>query len=121
MRTTSSRFTFLLLFALLINSAAHAQVEHHVLGIAQDAGRPQLGCTKAFCVEEGKPRPCISVVSLGVIQSDPSKLVLIEANPDIASQWGYLTAQNKGVESHISRTILSLGLRISRVGYLFVL
>jgi hypothetical protein len=121
MRTTSSRFTFLLLGALLINVASQAQVELHVLGIAQDAVTPQLGCTKACCMEEGKPRPRISVVSLGVIQSDPSKLVLIEATPGISSQWDYLTNQNKGVESHISRTILSLSLRISRVGYLFVL
>ena len=121
MRTTSSRFTFLLLGGLLINSAAHAQVEHHVLGIAQDAGRPQLGCTKACCVGEGRSRPRIPFVSLGITQSDPSKSVLIEANPDIASQWEYLTTQNKGVESLISRTTLSLGLCISRVGYLFVL
>ena len=121
MPTTSSRFTFLLLGALLINSASQAQVELHVLGIAQDAVTPQLGCTKACCVEEGKPRPHIPVVSLGITQADPSLAVLIEATPDIASQWGYLTAQNKGVESHISRTTLSLGLRISRVGYLFVL
>jgi pyrroloquinoline quinone biosynthesis protein B len=98
MRTTSRRFTVLLLGGLLINSAAQAQVELHVLGIAQDAGRPQLGCTKACCVEEGKPRPRIPVVSLGITQSDPSKSVLIEATPDISSQWGYLTTRNKGVE-----------------------
>ena len=121
MRTTASRFTFLLFGALLINSAALAQVEHHVLGIAQDARRPKLGCTKYCCLEEGRSRPRIPVVSLGITQSDPSKSVLIEANPDIASQWEYLTTQNKGVESHIFRTILSLGLCISRVGYLFVL
>jgi hypothetical protein len=121
MRTTASRFTFLLLGALLINSAAQAQVELHMLGIAQAAGRPKLGCTKACCVDEGKPRPRIPVVSLGITQADPSKAVLIEATPDISSQLGYLTTQNKGVESHISSTILSLGLRISRVGYRFVL
>ena len=121
MRTTSSRFTVLFLGGPLINSAAHAQVEHHVLGIAQDAVRPKLGCPKACFVEEGKPRPRIPVVSLGITQADPSKLVLIEANPDISGQWDYLTNQNKGVESHISRTILSLSLHISRVGYRFVL
>jgi pyrroloquinoline quinone biosynthesis protein B len=98
MRTTSSRIAVLLLGGLLLNIAAYAQVELHVLGIAQDAGRPQLGCTKACCVEEGKPRPRIPVVSLGITQADPSKSVLIEATPDISSQWGYLTAQNKGVE-----------------------
>jgi hypothetical protein len=121
MRTTASRFTVLLLYGLLINSAAHAQVELHVLGIGQDAGRPQMDCTKACCVEEGKPRPRIPVVSLGITQNDPSKLVLIEATPGISSQWDYLTNQNKGVESHISRAILSLSLRISRVEYRFVL
>jgi pyrroloquinoline quinone biosynthesis protein B len=98
MRTTSSRIAVLLLGGLLLNIAAYAQVELHVLGIAQDAGRPQLGCTKACCLERGKPRPRIPVVSLGITQADPSKSVLIEATPDIASQWGYLTTQNKGVE-----------------------
>jgi pyrroloquinoline quinone biosynthesis protein B len=77
---------------------ATAQVELHVLGITQDAGRPQLGCTKACCVDDGKPRPRIPVVSLGITQPDPSKAVLIEATPDISSQWSYLTSQNKGVE-----------------------
>jgi hypothetical protein len=35
MRTTSSRFTFLLLGGLLIHVSAYAQVEMHVLGITQ--------------------------------------------------------------------------------------
>ena len=98
MIATSSRSLVLLLFGLLINIATYAQVELHVLGIVQDAGRPQLGCTKACCVEEGKARPRIPVVSLGVTQADASKAVLIEATPDIPSQWEYLTTQNKGVE-----------------------
>jgi hypothetical protein len=66
--------------ALLINSGAHAQVELHVLGIAQDAGRPQLGCIKACCVEEGKPRPRIPVVSLGITQAEPSKQEALNNN-----------------------------------------
>ena len=98
MIATYSRSVVLLLFGLLFNIATYAQVELHVLGVAQDAGRPQLGCTKACCVEEGKARPRIPVVSLGVTQADASKAVLIEATPDIASQWEYLTTQNKGVE-----------------------
>lgn len=93
-----SRITLLLLSWLLINIVANAQVELHVLGITQDAGRPQLGCTNACCIEEGKPRPRIPVVSLGVTQSDPSNAILIEATPDISWQWGYLTARNKGIE-----------------------
>jgi hypothetical protein len=80
MRTTSSRFTFLLLGGLLIHVSAYAQVEMHVLGIAQDAGRPQLGCTKACCVEEGKPRPRIPVVSLGITQAEPSKQEVLNNN-----------------------------------------
>jgi len=98
MPTPISRTAVLLIGGLLYTIVAIAQVELHVLGITQDAGRPQLGCTKACCVEDGKPRPRIPVVSLGITQPDPSKAVLIEATPDIPSQWSYLTTQNKGVE-----------------------
>ena len=93
-----NRIASLFMGGLLLNLVAYAQVELHVLGITQDAGRPQLGCTKACCVEDGKPRPRIPVVSLGITQPDPSKAVLIEATPDISSQWSYLTSKNKGVE-----------------------
>ena len=98
MLTLFIRTPVLLIGGLLYTIVATAQVELHVQGITQDAGRPQLGCTKACCVEDGKPRPRIPVVSLGITQADPSKAVLIEATPDISSQWSYLTTQNKGVE-----------------------
>ncbi len=98
MPTPVSRTAVLFIGGLLYTIVAASQVELHVLGITQDAGRPQLGCTKPCCVDDGKPRPRIPVVSLGITQPDPSKAVLIEATPDITSQWSYLTTQNKGVE-----------------------
>jgi len=98
MFTSYIRIASLFIGGLLLNIVAYAQVELHVLGITQDAGRPQLGCTKACCVGDGKPRPRIPVVSLGITQPDPSKAILIEATPDISSQWSYLTSKNKGVE-----------------------
>jgi len=73
MPTPVSRTAVLFIGGLLYTIVATAQVELHVLGITQDAGRPQLGCTKACCVEDGKPLPRIPVVSLGITQPDPSK------------------------------------------------
>lgn len=75
-----------------------SQVQLQVLGITQDAGLPQLGCVKTCCVRNGKPRERISVVSLGITQSDPSKGVLIEATPDITIQWQQFRQINQGVE-----------------------
>lgn len=75
-----------------------SQVELHVLGITQDAGLPQLGCTRSCCMQDGKPRERMPVVSLGITQSDPSIGVLIEATPDIVTQWQRFTQVNQGVE-----------------------
>ncbi|MFM7672581.1 MAG: MBL fold metallo-hydrolase [Bacteroidota bacterium] len=75
-----------------------SQVELQVLGIMQDAGLPQLGCVKSCCVSDGKPRERVPVVSLGIIQSDVQKGVLIEATPDVVTQWQRFTQRNQGVE-----------------------
>ena len=58
-----------------------------VLGIAQDAGYPQLGCTKDCCnrywegVQEKELISCIAVVD-----GEEEKYWLIDATPDIAEQ-----------------------------------
>ena len=75
-----------------------SQVELHVLGITQDAGLPQLGCAKSCCVQEGKPRERVPVVALGITQSDSKQGVLIEATPDIGSQWQRFMLINQGIE-----------------------
>ncbi len=86
------------LMGLFIPISSFAQVELHILGITQDAGLPQLGCLRSCCQLNGKPRERVPVVSLGITQADSSKAILVEATPDINSQWQRLTELNRGTE-----------------------
>lgn len=85
-------------FLLLSSVSASAQVVVHVLGVTQDAGRPQLGCRKSCCLVGNVHGIRIPVVSLGVTQTDPKNGILLEATPDIVSQWQHFTQLNQGAE-----------------------
>ena len=63
-----------------------------VLGVAQDAGIPQLGCTQALCasIRAGKRQP-ERVASLGVVHRPSGRAVLFDATPDFVSQVHSLT------------------------------
>lgn len=63
-----------------------------VLGVAQDAGSPQLGCQQDLCVERraGK-RPVERVASLGLIHRPSGTAYLFDATPDLPSQVQSLT------------------------------
>lgn len=93
-----THWLFLGLVFCLSPLCSWSQVELHVLGITQDAGLPQLGCAKSCCVQEGKPRERVPVVALGITQSDSKQGVLIEATPDIGSQWQRFMLINQGIE-----------------------
>jgi pyrroloquinoline quinone biosynthesis protein B len=64
-----------------------------VLGVAQDAGYPQIGCAKECCkafyagVETKK-----HVVSLALVNKETNQYFLFEATPDITEQLGSLQA-----------------------------
>lgn len=63
-----------------------------ILGVAQDAGAPQIGCTKKCCKDLfDHPENWEKVVSLGVIDPIAEKKYLIEATPDIKAQLRNLT------------------------------
>ncbi len=58
-----------------------------VLGVAQDAGYPQIGCEQEHClIVQGNPRLRKSVVSLGLVDAESKQKWLIEATPDITTQ-----------------------------------
>jgi pyrroloquinoline quinone biosynthesis protein B len=71
-----------------------------VLGTVQDAGSPQLGCTKSCCIhlyeQANKDR---KVVSLGLIDPNEHRKYMFDASPDFTQQWYQLaqldTASNK--------------------------
>lgn len=63
-----------------------------VLGVAQDAGSPQLGCQQDLCVDRrsGK-RPVERVSSLGLVHRGTGRAYLFDATPDLPSQVQSLT------------------------------
>ena len=73
-------------------AAPQSDWELVVLGIAQDAGIPQLGCTQALCasIRDGKRAP-ERVSSIGVVNRTLNKAYLFDATPDMPSQLHSLT------------------------------
>lgn len=72
----------LLLLFCLMAFGAKAQ-ELLILGTAQDAGKPQIGCEKACCAVgsvEGK------VVSIALLDTLSKRYVLLEVSPDVTAQ-----------------------------------
>ena len=64
-----------------------------VLGIAQDAGYPQIGCERTDCIQAQTDRSLRKlVVSLGLVDKASGQKWLFEATPDIGEQ---LFALNK--------------------------
>jgi pyrroloquinoline quinone biosynthesis protein B len=58
-----------------------------VLGRAQDAGIPQLGCTQAACVDRREGRkPVERVASLGLRNTQTGRSYLFDATPDMPAQ-----------------------------------
>ena len=74
-------------FAQNKNETPVSQTSLIILGTSQDAGSPQINCTKSCCraIFEGKQKP-ERVVSLGVIDPINNKQYLFEATPDITFQ-----------------------------------
>lgn len=69
-------------------------VELEVLGIAQDAGSPQMYCRRECCKPLwGKPESHTAVVSLGVTDRQNRQQYLFEATPDIREQWKNLSTR----------------------------
>lgn len=67
-----------------------------MLGVAQDAGYPQLGCTKECCkaVSDGRETKK-HVVSLALVDAKANEYFLFEATPDITSQLSLLQKQHQ--------------------------
>lgn len=78
--------------ALLLSLASPWEIV--VLGVAQDAGIPHLGCDKGVCAEirKGKRKP-EKVSCLGLVNKITGDSYLFDATPDIRAQ---LTALNGG-------------------------
>lgn len=73
------------------SSLVNNEVEIMVLGTAQDAGAPQIGCTKSCCVNLiSSESSNYWVSSLGLILHKKQETYLFDATPDIGQQIAYL-------------------------------
>lgn len=77
------------------NKTATPKVSLVVLGTIQDAGSPQIGCTKNCCKSLFEhPDPNRQVVALGLSDNEEHKTYLFEATPDISRQVKQLKQYN---------------------------
>jgi pyrroloquinoline quinone biosynthesis protein B len=77
--------------ALLLLSTACPATELIVLGIAQDAGVPQLGCTKPCCAAAlADPALALGAASIAIVDGDAETRWLIDATPNLPSQLALL-------------------------------
>ncbi|HJM38840.1 MAG TPA: MBL fold metallo-hydrolase [Planctomycetota bacterium] len=70
--------------AVLPNGGAIGEGAFHILGTAQDGGRPQMNCTKECCAEMAKANQKERVAALGV--RGERGWMLVDATPDAPSQ-----------------------------------
>lgn len=62
-----------------------------ILGIAQDAGSPQIGCNKSCCKDLwGKPAEYQKVISLGIVDRKNNSVWMLDATPDFKEQLDHL-------------------------------
>jgi pyrroloquinoline quinone biosynthesis protein B len=69
----------------------------HVLGVAQDAGHPQMGCSKACCAPAWEnPSLGHAITSLGIVDKTTNERWVLDASPDFPAQFAALN-QSAGV------------------------
>lgn len=84
------------------NSAASDSIYLVVLGTAQDAGSPQIGCQKSCCESLFlNPDPTRQVVALGVVDQTSQQNWLFEATPDIKTQLRHLRNEQVDLNSDL--------------------
>jgi pyrroloquinoline quinone biosynthesis protein B len=72
---------------LIISISVNSQSEYiYILGNAQDAGLPHIGCQHTFCEDSFNVYEDHYTTSIAVVNSDLKKYILFEATPDITFQ-----------------------------------
>ena len=72
---------------LIISISVNSQSEYiYILGNAQDAGLPHIGCQHPFCEDSFNVYEEYYTTSIAVVNSDLKKYILFEATPDITFQ-----------------------------------
>jgi pyrroloquinoline quinone biosynthesis protein B len=72
---------------LIVSISVNSQSEYiYILGNAQDAGLPHIGCQDPFCEDSFNVYEEHYTTSIAVVNSDLKKYILFEATPDITFQ-----------------------------------
>lgn len=79
--------TWIAVLILAAPACAEDSVRIHVLGVAQDAGYPQVGCYQAHCMPGWEDRNArITASAIAVVDSAARSKLLFEATPHISDQ-----------------------------------
>ena len=84
-------------FLSVIAIAQPKEVKLVVLGVMQDGGLPQLGCTKFCCVASTNRK---TVSSLALVEPMKHRFSLLDATPDIVVQCKMVDSLFRGVKLH---------------------
>lgn len=82
-----------------------------ILGTAQDAGKPHLGCERSCCLNEAEKQ---RVTSLGIVDPMDSSTFLFEASPDIISQ---IRSLNRSAGLSMGKTPDAIFLTHAHIGH----
>jgi pyrroloquinoline quinone biosynthesis protein B len=79
-----------------------------VLGIAQDAGAPQIGCQSPFCKRAWKnPKLRQMVSSLALVEPNENKRWIFDATPDLPAQFQLLKEITKDFSNNLDGIFLT--------------
>jgi pyrroloquinoline quinone biosynthesis protein B len=84
-------------FLSLMSLAQPKEVKLVILGVMQDGGLPQLGCTKSCCVTSTNRK---TVTSLALVEPSLRRFSLLDATPDIVAQCQLVDSLFTGVILH---------------------
>ena len=84
-------------FLNVIAIAQPKEVKLVVLGVMQDGGLPQLGCTKSCCIASINRK---TVSSLAIVEPSKHRFSLLDATPDIVQQCKLVDSLYKEVKLH---------------------
>lgn len=111
MRTTLLIFIFILTTFFDTKAAAPYAV---VLGVAQDAGVPQMGCESPFCQKAWKDERLQRMVSsIGLVNPETKERWIFDATPDLPAQFRLL----KETTGDFSNSLTGIFLTHAHIGH----
>ena len=100
-------YTFAIVICLSIITQAKAPYVV-VLGTAQDAGAPQMGCMSDFCKKAWKNKKIRKMVSsIALVNPDTNQRWIFDATPDLPAQFQLLKSTTKDYSNNLDGIFLT--------------